>query len=118
MIIPDTVTNIGNRIFGACISIKKVVLGKSVVSIGEYAFRNCKNLSEITFNNSLNCIEGYAFTSCNILMKANFKTTSSWTITNTYTKEDQPLLSDDLKNASTAAKYLADDYHSYRWERK
>ena len=118
LIIPDSVTNIGDFIFSACISIKKVVLGKSVVSIGKYAFWNCKNLSEIAFNNSLNCIDTYAFTGCKILMKATFKNTSNWIITDNWSQDSKSLSSGELANASTAAKYLADDYRSYKWERK
>ncbi len=118
LIIPDSVTNIGECIFASCISIQKVILGKSVVSIGESAFSNCKNLSEIIFNDSLNCIDAFAFSSCSILMKVNFKNTNNWTIVESWTQDVKTISSSELQNLSTAAKYLADDYRSYKWERK
>ncbi|MEE1082604.1 MAG: leucine-rich repeat domain-containing protein, partial [Paludibacteraceae bacterium] len=45
IIIPDSVTSIGERAFPYCSSLKQINIPDSVTSIGERAFNGCKNLT-------------------------------------------------------------------------
>jgi len=44
VIIPDSVTSIGDHAFYECSSLTSVKIGDSVKTIGAYAFYGCKNL--------------------------------------------------------------------------
>ena len=44
IVIPNTVTNIGDNAFSGCISLRKVIVPKSVTSIGHGAFMRCFNI--------------------------------------------------------------------------
>jgi hypothetical protein len=65
MIIPNSVTSIGNRTFRNCTSLTSVTIGESVTSIGSSAFYNCSSLTSITIPNSVTSIGDAAFSSCN-----------------------------------------------------
>ena len=45
MIIPDSVTSIGNSAFAYCDALTSVVIGNGVTSIGHDAFYNCDSLT-------------------------------------------------------------------------
>ena len=49
IIIPDSVTTIGEKAFGDCDSLTSVNIGNGVTSIGKNVFNNCRSLSEIKF---------------------------------------------------------------------
>ncbi len=48
IILPDTITSIGERAFSGCTSLKKIIIPDSVTSIGNAAFESCKSLTEMT----------------------------------------------------------------------
>ena len=48
LVIPGSVTSIGNYAFSGCSSLTEVVIPDSVTSIGRAAFSNCNNITEIT----------------------------------------------------------------------
>ena len=50
VIIPDSVTSIGDSAFSGCDSLTSVTVGNSVTSIGKYAFYGCPGLTEINYN--------------------------------------------------------------------
>ena len=52
VIIPDSVTSIGERAFEDCDSLTSVVIGNSVTSIGDYAFAYCSSLKSIKYRGS------------------------------------------------------------------
>ena len=47
LIIPDSVTSIGNHAFRGCISLTSVTIPDSVTSIGDWAFRYCDSLKKV-----------------------------------------------------------------------
>jgi len=65
--IPDSVTSIGNNCFYSCISLTSVIIPDNVTSIGDYAFNYCKSLTSVTIGNSVTSIGEYAFIACTAL---------------------------------------------------
>lgn len=64
IILPDTVTKIGNRAFSGCSALTDVLLPDSLTVIGEYLFQNCSSLTEITIPDSVSKIGFAAFRGC------------------------------------------------------
>ena len=64
LIIPNSVTSIGNLAFYGCSGLASVTMGNSVTSIGSYAFSGCSGLTSVTIGNSVTSIGYRAFESC------------------------------------------------------
>ena len=64
LIIPNSVTSIGEYAFFNCSGLTSVTIPNSVTSIGYYAFRDCSGLTSITIPNSVTSIGEYAFSGC------------------------------------------------------
>ena len=77
IIIPASVTSIGDSAFSRCASLTSITIPASVTSIGEGAFRGCTGLTNITIPTSVTSIGGAAFfewtasQTINILSKAS-----------------------------------------------
>ncbi len=56
--IPDSVTTIGEGAFGGCIGLTSITIGEYVTAIGEYAFEACVKLVEIYNKSDLNIAAG------------------------------------------------------------
>ena len=69
LVIPNSVTTIGERAFDSCTGLQKVTIGNSVTAIGERAFDSCSGLTEVTIPNSVTDIGDGAFYSCTGLQK-------------------------------------------------
>ena len=67
VVIPGSVTSIGNEAFKDCTSLKSVTIPSSVTSIGNSAFRMCESLTSVTISSSVTSIGGYAFQMCTSL---------------------------------------------------
>ena len=89
VIIPDTVTHIGNHAFGACFSLQDISLPDSIIHIGDCAFSHCYkitfgipkmvryigegafwrclSLNNINIPVTIDCIESDTFRNCNSL---------------------------------------------------
>ncbi len=64
LIIPNSVTSIGDRAFYYCSGLTSITIPNSVTSIGDYAFSSCSGLTSITIPNSVTSIGGGAFADC------------------------------------------------------
>ena len=64
LIIPNSVTSVGNKAFSGCSGLTSVTMPNSVTSIGTSAFENCCGLTSVTMPNSLKSIGTNAFYGC------------------------------------------------------
>ena len=66
--IPNSVTSIGDCAFEDCSGLTSVTIGNSVKSIGDWAFGNCYGLTSVTIPNSVTSIGSEAFRDCSELL--------------------------------------------------
>ena len=76
LIIPDSVTSIGDYVFYNCNSLTSVTIGDNVTSIGNYAFAYCESLTSVTIGDSVTSIGDYAFYYCTSLKSVYCKPTT------------------------------------------
>jgi hypothetical protein len=67
VVIPSTVTSIGDRAFQSCSSLTSITIPASITSIGSSAFQSCSSLTSITIPDSVTSIGSSAFQSCSSL---------------------------------------------------
>ena len=75
VIIPDSVTSIGDWAFWRCTGLTSIIIPDSVKSIGGCAFYGCTSLTSVTIPDSVTSIGICAFDECTGLKspKANYK---------------------------------------------
>ena len=78
VIIGNGVTSIGSHAFYNCSRLMSVTIPDSVTSIGDYAFYNCSKLTNVTIGNSVTSIEGNAFYGCSKLTNVRITDLSAW----------------------------------------
>ena len=86
LVIPNSVTSIGNYAFGGCSRLNSVTIPNTVTSIGSLAFWGCSRLTSVTIGNSVTSIGSSAFKGCSVL--------TSVTIPNSVTSIDESAFSD------------------------
>ena len=67
VVIPSSVTRIGDSAFFYCSSLSNIVIPSSVTSIGDSAFFYCCSLSEVVIPSSVTSIGNSAFSNCSSL---------------------------------------------------
>ncbi|MBR5779502.1 MAG: leucine-rich repeat protein, partial [Clostridia bacterium] len=67
LVVPDSVTSIGEGEFSGCTSLTSITIPDSVTSIGDYAFYKCTSLTSITIPDSVTSIGKDAFEGCDSL---------------------------------------------------
>ena len=71
MVIPDSVTSIGDFAFEDCKSLKSISIPDSVTSIGDGAFEGCRSLTIINIPDSVTSVGESAFSGCKALVNRN-----------------------------------------------
>lgn len=71
VVLPPSITRIGERAFEGCTALTKVDFGKSLQVIGQYAFSGCRNLQSISLPNTTKEIHANAFWNCESLTTAH-----------------------------------------------
>ncbi len=71
VVIPNSVTEIGDSAFKDCSALTSVTIPNSVTKIGNSAFKNCSALTSVTIPNSVTEIGGSAFRGCRSLTNLN-----------------------------------------------
>ncbi len=64
VVIPNSVTNIGNAAFYECANLTEITIPNSVTNLGAYAFEGCKSLRNITIPAGVNIIRLGTFIDC------------------------------------------------------
>ena len=67
LVIPESVTSIGDYAFRGCSSLTSATIGNGVTSIGDAAFSYCSGLTSVTIGNSVTSIGSFAFQNCTSL---------------------------------------------------
>ena len=67
LVVPNSVTKIGEFAFCCCSSLTSITIPNSVTSIGKSAFASCSSLTSITIPNGVTSIEMSAFFNCSSL---------------------------------------------------
>ena len=67
IVIPSSVTSIGHSAFGDCYSLTSIAIPSSVTSIGEGAFNGCSSLTDIAIPDSVTSIGDNTFMGCTSL---------------------------------------------------
>ena len=80
LVIPNSVTTIGNYAFRGCSGLTSVTIPNSVTSIGKSAFYGCSGLTSVTIPNSVTSISPDTFNSCSGLTSVTIpnSVTSIW----------------------------------------
>jgi len=73
IIIPDSVTSIGNSVFFNCTGLTSITISDRAASIGDNAFLQCTGLTSITIPNSVTSIGERAFYGCTKLTSVTFE---------------------------------------------
>ena len=71
LVIPNSVTSIGNCAFCGCSRLTSVTIPSSVTSIGDYAFSGCSRLTSVTIPSSVTSIGNWAFSDCIAMTTVN-----------------------------------------------
>jgi len=72
IILPSSLTSIGQYAFYLCENIKSIYIGNSITNIGLESFKGCYGLTTVTMGNSVKTIQNNAFQYCYLLKNITF----------------------------------------------
>ena len=75
IILPATVTSIGDRAFAVCRNLESLEMSDKVTSIGDHAFHNCDSLETVKIPSACKTIGSFAFEDCYKITSITFPTT-------------------------------------------
>lgn len=78
VVLPTSITSIGERAFYGCSNLKSISIPNSVTYIGDYAFYGCQNLDSITIPNSVSRINSGAFYNCSENLRVDIPNSVSY----------------------------------------
>lgn len=67
VVIPDAVTSLGWSVFSNCYNLRTATLGKEITAIGDYLFDGCEKLSSVKMGDQIRSIGTSAFYNCKAL---------------------------------------------------
>ena len=76
LVIPDSVTSIGDWAFRGCSSLANLTIPDNVTSIGSFAFIGCTNLASVTIGKGVTSIDDCAFRDCTNLTNITIDATN------------------------------------------
>ena len=118
VIIPSTVTSIGESAFADCKQLSSVSFAENsqLSTISTRAFYYCKALSSITIPSTVVSIGSNVFSSCDALYTVTFESAAGWWYASSSSETSgTDISSADLEDTVAAATLLKFTYKSYYW---
>ncbi len=100
-----------NRAFSYCERLTSIVIPDSVTSIGQWAFFYCEKLESVSIGKGVESIGYQAFHYCGRLASVTFKNPDGWMA------GGSAFSAAELSDPATAAEYLRGKYCDYIWLR-
>ena len=85
IVLPDSVTFIGENAFAYCTSLQSVTFGSGLKAIDISAFEGCSALTSVSFGSNLQSVGKQAFMECESLKDVTFNSTATTIFENAFT---------------------------------